>query len=158
MSEHDELSSLDQVREQVRHSSVAIAAALDSLDLDEPASATCWLVPQADDIVVYVLTGAVLHRFGGTRDDPPTTSGERRDSACDARAIPLRGATFELSVTAKAVGESKQPGATERGWTFHLPGEPPLTCTSAGSGPSARDETAFATALAKEITDTMAHP
>jgi hypothetical protein len=167
MSDPVKPSSLSQTREQLRTVSAAIAAALAYL---EPAQGepTCWVAPKTDYVVVYVLAGGVLHRFGGKRD-PPITPGhetEPRESACDGRVIPLRDATFEMFVSAKVVPQftvdlvgqvvgDEQHGDTVRMWTFHLPGEPPLICTSADRRSLTRqamcDETAFAEALAAAI-------
>jgi hypothetical protein len=61
---------------------------------------------------------------------------------------------FTVDLVGQVVGD-EQHGDTVRMWTFHLPGEPPLICTSADRRSLTRqamcDETAFAEALAAAI-------
>jgi hypothetical protein len=102
MSDPVKPSSLSQTREQLRTVSAAIAAALAYL---EPAKGepTCWVAPKTDYVVVYVLAGGVLHRFGGKRD-PPITPGhetEPRESACDGRVIPSTASATRLRARAR---------------------------------------------------------
>jgi hypothetical protein len=61
---------------------------------------------------------------------------------------------FTVDLVGQVVGD-EQHGDTVRMWTFHLPGESPLICTSADRRSLTRqamcDETAFAEALAAAI-------
>ena len=133
-------SSFSDTQQQIQHRSAAVAAALGYLAAAHDIEPTCWVVPKPNRVVVYALADGALHRFSGA-PDPSATPGhpfEPRESICEGHILPLREASFELSVvtTAKTLDPAVH-GDVARTWTFCLPGEPPLTCTSADPGPPA---------------------